>query len=85
MRYADNFCTYKEGLRDGEHVYIYTGPYEDGNGTRSVVVPSEGLYRYRQGALIQKAFPEMSSDDREFLMTGISPEKWDRLFKDQED
>ncbi len=29
---------------------------------------------------IQDAFPELSADDREFLLTGITPEEWDRAF-----
>ena len=33
------------------------------------------------GALIQNAFPYLSADEREFLMTGTPPEVWDELFK----
>lgn len=29
---------------------------------------------------IQHAFPELSADDREFLLTGITPEEWERTF-----
>lgn len=29
---------------------------------------------------IQDAFPYLSSDDREFLKTGITSEEWDQMF-----
>lgn len=36
------------------------------------------------GALIQDAFPELSDDEREFIMTGITPQEWDAEFKDED-
>lgn len=30
--------------------------------------------------LIQKAFPHLSADKREFILTGIHPTEWDELF-----
>ena len=42
------------------------------------------LQRWLGGQLIQHAFPELSADQREFLMTGITPEKWDVMFKERE-
>lgn len=35
--------------------------------------------------LIQDAFPHLSADEREFLLTGITPEEWDELYKEVED
>ena len=32
-----------------------------------------------EGELIQNVFPDMSADDREFLMTGTTPAEWDKL------
>jgi hypothetical protein len=32
-------------------------------------------------ALAQEAFPNMSKEDREFLISGITPEEWARIFK----
>jgi hypothetical protein len=29
--------------------------------------------------------PGVSPDDREFLLSGISPAGWDRIFKDEDD
>ena len=33
------------------------------------------------GALAQEAFPNLSDDDREFIMTGITSQEWNELFK----
>jgi len=29
--------------------------------------------------LVQNAFPDLNADQREFLMTGITPEEWETL------
>jgi hypothetical protein len=29
--------------------------------------------------LIQEAFPHLSADDREFILTGILPDEWDAI------
>lgn len=31
---------------------------------------------------IQELLPHLSADDREFLMTGCTPEEWDEMFKE---
>lgn len=30
---------------------------------------------------VQDHFPELNSDEREFLMTGITPTEWDQTFR----
>ena len=47
---------------------------------------SEFMKKYNQwlsGDSIQYAFPDFSPEQREFIMTGITPEMWDRLFEHQ--
>lgn len=34
---------------------------------------------------IQDVFPELSADEREFLITGATPEEWDEMFGKHED
>lgn len=36
--------------------------------------------RYNDGALIQDAFPTLSPEDREFMLTGLDEEAWDEIF-----
>ena len=35
---------------------------------------------WRTGSMIQNAFPNLNVDEREFIMTGITPELWDSVF-----
>lgn len=41
--------------------------------------------RWRQGTHIQFAMPQLNEDEREFLISGIAPEEWDKLFGDIEE
>lgn len=85
MRYADSEkCTYVE-VYEPEHVYVFTGPCKVTGKPYSVSVPAQGLFEYRHGKHIQDAFPNMSAGDREFLMSGYSPEGWQQIFGKEED
>lgn len=48
-------------------------------------VTEEHFRRWRSGSLIQDAFPHLTPDQREFLMTGITQEEWDETFKEDEE
>lgn len=37
-----------------------------------------------RGALVQDAFPTLSEDEREFLLTGIGADEWDEMFSEDE-
>lgn len=46
---------------------------------------TEKQYLYWQlGMLIQDAMPNLTSDEREFLISGCTPSDWDQLFGDEE-
>jgi hypothetical protein len=36
--------------------------------------------RRRDGELIQDIFPELSAEQREFILTGYTPEDWLKMF-----
>jgi hypothetical protein len=76
MRYAQIRCSMTP-VGDGK--IEVTGPYYDRPGSRTVTITVEGLRQYGRGAMIQNAFPELSADDREFLISGMSPEGWDSM------
>lgn len=82
MRYANNKCTYTEEY--DPHVYIFTGPCLVTGEQYTVRVPAEELYAYNKGAKIQDAMPSVSEDDREFLISGYSPEGWKAVFGEPE-
>ena len=37
---------------------------------------------WMEGALIQDVMPNLTPEEREFLMTGITPAEWDATFGD---
>jgi hypothetical protein len=59
---------------------IVTGNCKFTNEEYSCVVPAEGLTRFLNGEHAQDALPSVSADDREFLISGISPTGWKQAF-----
>jgi len=85
MRYAlSDACTYTEQY-EPEHTYTFTGPCLKTGKPYSVTVPGAGLFQYNKGVKIQAAFPNLSAEDREFLISGYSPEGWKMVFGNEED
>lgn len=70
----------------------YTAPSQDGSKitksatcsvthkTYSVTVDAAAYRRWKAGELIQRAIPELNGDQREFLITGYTPEEWNKVF-----
>ena len=50
--------------------------------TKDIDVEPEQVKAWLNGMLIQDAMPELSPTDREFIMSGITQEEWDGIFKD---
>lgn len=48
--------------------------------TREIEVTFQQLTAWKNGLVIQRAMPNLSADDREFIMTGITPEEWEETF-----
>ena len=42
------------------------------------------LMAHRNGELVQNVFPNLSVEEREFLVSGISPKEWNDLFGNME-
>ena len=55
--------------------------------TRSLEIPctEEQMAAYENGALIQVAFPNLTADQREFILTGITEDEWDTLFEEPDE
>lgn len=52
----------------------------------SVTVPEVGYRQWITGnSKIQNAMPSVSAEDREFLISGFSPEGWAQVFGNEED
>lgn len=43
-------------------------------------VTEEQLSDWKAGTLIQNAMPNLTADEREFLMTGITAKEWEATF-----
>ena len=48
--------------------------------TMTIPVTQAQLDDWDSGTLIQDAMPSLSADEREFIMTGITPDVWEELF-----
>ena len=58
-------------------------PFSGKINTREIPVTDKQLERWQAGELIQNAMRDVSADDREFLMTGITPEEWAETFGEE--
>ena len=58
-------------------------PFSGKENTMDLNITNAQLLRWQRGELIQRVFPDLSANEREFLMTGIMPEEWDMSFKDE--
>jgi len=63
-----------------------TGPCVVTGKQYSVVVAKEAATHYfKLGMKIHEAFPKLSVEEREFLISGISPEGWNKTFLQEAD
>jgi len=53
--------------------------------TMDLPITEEQLKNWEDGMFIQKAMPNLTSDQREFLITGIVKEEWEELFAGYDD
>ncbi len=56
-------------------------PFSGKTNTLEIDVSDVQLEDWQNGTLIQNAMPNLTPDEREFLMTGITKEEWDATFK----
>lgn len=52
--------------------------------TLDIDITQSQLDSWNNGALIQNAMPNISKDEREFLITGITPLEWKETFGEDE-
>ena len=61
-----------------------TSMYSGITRSRLLDITEEQIEAYRNGALIQNAFPNLSDTDREFFLTGITRNEWIEMFSEEE-
>lgn len=55
-------------------------PFSHKKHTIDIPVTHEQLAEWEGGKLIQNAMPNLNVDQREFILTGITPEEWEEVF-----
>lgn len=53
--------------------------------TLDINITEEQLQAWKDGMFIQDAAPHLSPDDREFIISGITPDEWDEVMVNKED
>lgn len=64
---------------------VLRGPCHVTGKEYSVTVLTSQLRRWLHGELIQDAMPNLLPHEREFLISGTSPEGWKQTFGDEEE
>ena len=54
------------------------------NNEYNVTVPTPDYLKWKNGELIQNVFPDMDCNEREFLISGFTPDEWDDMFPEDE-
>ncbi len=70
------FTVVDEATLDVTNVSNYSGKSH----TLRIKATPQQFVLWNSGELIQRAFPNLSADEREFIMSGITKEEWDELF-----
>ncbi len=53
--------------------------------TRDLPISAMQLAAWEDGGLAQDVFPDLSIHDREFLITGATPEEWQSFFGSEDE
>ena len=57
-----------------------THPFTGATNTLDLNITSDEWQRYLDGELVQNAMPHLNEDEREFIISGIPPGEWDKVF-----
>lgn len=52
---------------------------------RHIDISNEEYYEWEQGFLLQDVAPHLSLEDREFIISGCTPEDFDTLYPEEEE
>ena len=56
-----------------------TSMFTNKESTMEIDITQEQLDAWHNGILIQEAMPNISAEEREFIMTGTTPEDWSKM------
>jgi len=46
-------------------------------------ITEEQYFSWKNGDLVQEAFPQLNSGEREFIVSGITPKEWEEVFGEE--
>ena len=69
--------------KDGDYVVEVGGNCVITGEHYTVMASMRGIREWMSGKLIQQALPELSPGDREFLISGISPNGWMEMYAEE--
>jgi hypothetical protein len=73
--------TLRWSVVDKEHLDITNiSRYSGKTHTIRMKVRPDQFTLWSSGAMAQEAFPDLTPDEREFIISGITKEEWDELF-----
>ena len=52
--------------------------------TWDLPVTEDQIRRWESGELVQDVFPDLTADQREFILSGITPAEWAKMADDEE-
>jgi len=55
-------------------------PYSFEENTLDIDITIEQYIKWQEGALIQDVMPDLTPDEREFLITGLAPGEYEDMF-----
>jgi hypothetical protein len=55
-------------------------PFSGQMNEMEIPVTQTQMDAWQNGSLIQNAMPNLTADEREFLLTGITPAEWEKTF-----
>ena len=59
-------------------------PMDNSVNTLDLDITEQQYASWQSGELIQNAMPNLTPDEREFLISGLLPNQWDDLFPEEE-
>lgn len=67
-------------MRENKKEYIVVTFCPFCGGVNEVPVNEDDYWDWQDGALVQDAFPYLSADEREMLISGVCPKCWEKAF-----
>lgn len=72
---------YADGSCDVMRLSMFSGK----ENTQTMRATADQFKRWRSGVLIQDAFPSLTREQREFILTGATPQEWASLWPPEQE